>query len=77
MIHNQTASVASLASTWLHSLDRSKVETSVPTATLELWLKTLIELASPGAVGVADGASRVVLGAVTAVEQAERGRPNG
>ena len=77
MIHNQHASVASLASTWLQSIDRSKIETSVPTATLELWLTTLVELVNPGSHPASDSAYRTVLGAVTAVEQAERGRPNG
>ena len=47
MIHNQTASVVSLARTVLQGVDSHAVETKVSTATLKLLLETLIELGAP------------------------------
>lgn len=47
-MHNQLASVVSLAKTYRLGLDRSKELTSLPTATLELLLSTFIELAEGG-----------------------------
>lgn len=42
--HNKTASVAALATTMLQSLDKTKSETKVATASLELILLTLLTL---------------------------------
>lgn len=44
--HNETASVLSLARTMLQGVDRSKVESTVKTASLELILQTVIALGS-------------------------------
>lgn len=40
-------SLASLARQWLMSLDRTKLETSIPTITLELMLNGIVDLAEP------------------------------
>lgn len=44
MVHNVTASTVNLAKAMLFDLDRSKLDTPVRTATLELLLNTLVEL---------------------------------
>lgn len=46
-VHDRTASAANLAKAMLMDLDRSKDETKVRTATLELLLKTIVELSTP------------------------------
>ena len=73
MIHNEIASNVSLAKSILFGLDRSKLETSVPTATLVLLLNALIELGTPSAdQKVNDGAIRAIMGHVVAVSEAEK-----
>jgi hypothetical protein len=44
-MHNQVASVVSLAKTVLMGMDKTKQMTALPTATLELILNTLIDQA--------------------------------
>lgn len=74
-IHNVTASTANLAKSWLLTLDRSPIDTKVPTATLVLWLETLIDLAEPSNHReVGDTAKRTVMGRVVAVSEAEKAR---
>lgn len=43
-MHNQIASVVNLARANLMALDRKSLNTTLPTATVELLLKTLIDL---------------------------------
>lgn len=47
MIHDQTASVMSLARTVLAGLDERNEQSSVRTATLVLLLQTLLDLGAP------------------------------
>ena len=44
---NETANRVNLAKSWLLTLDRNQIETSVNTATLELLLRTIIEWGEP------------------------------
>lgn len=75
MIHDQTASVVNLCKSWKMTLDRSALNTTVPTATLELWLDTIITLGTPQVVqDTGDAAARSVMGRVTAISEAERAR---
>ena len=68
MIHDQTASVLALARNVLSGVDRSKIETSVQTATLILLIETLIDIGTPSAhTKMAAQAGRTVLGHMTAV----------
>jgi hypothetical protein len=61
VLHDRTASVLSLARNVLAGLDLTQDQTSIRTASLELLLKTLIELGEPPAhVKVADQAKRSV-----------------
>ena len=46
-IHNTAASVAASARSWLGSIDRSKLNTEVPTATLLMWLEAIIVAQGP------------------------------
>jgi hypothetical protein len=46
-IHDVAASTAASARSWLQSLDRSKLETAVPTATLEMWLNAVVAASTP------------------------------
>ena len=66
MIHDQTASVLSLARNMLSGIDPRQIETRVNTASLELLLNTLIEIGTP-AQPVADGAARTVAGHMAAL----------
>lgn len=62
-IHDTAASTAASARSWLQSLDRSKVETNVPTATLIMWLEALIVAAEPrGAAELQAQGRRTILG---------------
>jgi hypothetical protein len=61
MIHDQTASVASLARVMLGDVDETREFTSVRSASLRLVLETLIALAEPGHhMKVADASTRTV-----------------
>ncbi len=74
-IHNQTASVVNLAKSWLMTLERSRIETPMPTETLRLILETLIELGTPAAAHeVADAGVRTVMGRTVAISEAEKAR---
>jgi hypothetical protein len=74
-VHNVTASTANLARAWLQSLDPRAVETKVPTATLRLWLTTLIELAEPQqAQDAHDVGQRTVMGHIATIGDAMRAR---
>ena len=62
-VHNVLASTVNLAKSWLMTLDRSRIETPVPTETLRLWLETLIDLGTPSTDhGIGDAAARTVMG---------------
>ena len=71
MIHNQTASVLSLARNVLSGVDPKQIETRVNTASLTLLLETLIALGAPDA-PVADGAARTVAGHMAALNVGAR-----
>jgi hypothetical protein len=71
MIHDHVASVVSLAKSILFGLDRSKIDTSLPTAQLVLLLDTLIDLGSAPS-PVADSANRAVMGIVAAMTEGAR-----
>ena len=61
VLHDRTASVLSLARNVLAGLDLASDQTSIRTASLELLLKTLVELGEPVShVKVADQAKRSV-----------------
>jgi hypothetical protein len=70
-IHDVAASTAASARSWLQSLDRTRVETSVPTATLEMWLNAVIAAGQPrGFADVAQQAKRSVMGRLVEVTTA-------
>ena len=72
-IHNITASTVNLAKSWLMTIDRQPIDTQVPTATLVLWLETLIALGEPmHHQGIGDAAARKVMGHAVAVSEAQR-----
>ena len=73
-IHNVHASTGNLARGWLQSLDLKSAETRIPTATLELLLKTVIELTYQGMVDMSDTMQRTVAGQIAQVSAAERER---
>jgi hypothetical protein len=74
-VHDQTASVVSLAKTMRMSLDRRKVETSVRTESLILVLETFLALAQPGShQKIADSATRSVSDLVRQIENASQRR---
>lgn len=75
-MHDRIATTVNLAKSIRMGLDKSTIETPVQTETLRLLLDTLIDLGTPPAVQkVAEGASRTVLGRVTAIDGvADRGR---
>jgi hypothetical protein len=74
-IHDTVASTVNLAKSWLFTLDRSKIETAVPTETLRLWLETLIDLGTPSTDhAIADAAARTVMGMTVRVSEAEKAR---
>ena len=71
MIHNEVASAANLARQTLMFMDRSKDTVTLPVATLELLLRTLIELAdanNPTAIRTSAAAGAFVSGHTTGVE---------
>jgi hypothetical protein len=66
-VHNQLASTVSCARTWLVDIKGKGPTTSIPTATLELLLNTLIAAAEPVRQRqMSDGAERTVAGHVAA-----------
>jgi hypothetical protein len=70
-MHNQTASVVSLAKTVRMGLDKSKEITALSTPTLELLLNTLIELgegSNPTARRMDSAAAGYVASRITGVE---------
>lgn len=70
-IHDVAASTASSARSWLQSIDRSKVEVVVPTATLIMWLETLIgQTQAPAADDLKQAATLSVMGRFTAISTA-------
>ena len=70
-VHNEAASVASLAKTILMGLDKSRMETSVNTASLELLCNTICDLVlAPGYQAVEDGARRTVMTAIGEMSRA-------
>lgn len=71
MIHDQTASVLSLARNILSGVDPKQIETRVNTASLTLLIETLIALGTP-AHAVADGAARTVAGQMAALNAGGR-----
>jgi hypothetical protein len=74
-VHNATASVVALAKSWLMTLDRTRLDTPVPTETLRLWLETIIDLGTPSADHtLGDSAMRTVMGRQTAISEAEKAR---
>lgn len=74
-IHDRTASTVNLAKSWLFTLDRSKIDTAVPTETLRLWLETLIDLGTPSSAHeVGDSAARTVMGMTVRATEAEKAR---
>lgn len=74
-VHDVTASAANLARSILSSLDRRRLNSEVPTATLVLLLETLVEMATPRATADrAEGLQRTVRSLVSQVTTAERDR---
>lgn len=74
-IHNVNASMCNLAKGWLTSLDEASIETKIPTATLKLLLETLISLTTPDAAfKVEESGMRSIMGAMAAINEAERTR---
>lgn len=72
-IIDQAASVANLARMWVQGLDRTALNTTVPTATLELMLTTLIDLAERPVTGqMRDVQHREVLGTLATLEAGVR-----
>jgi hypothetical protein len=68
MIHDQTASVLSLARNVLQGVDPSQIETKVSTASLVLLLETLIAVGTPAHQSRAgDAAARTVMGQMAAL----------
>ncbi len=72
-IHDVAASTASLARSWLYSIDRSKLETSVPTETLILWLETILQRSQP-LQDLNAQAERAVMGRYAELNEAEIAR---
>ena len=73
-VHNVAASVSASARSWLQSLDRSKVNTEVPTATLQMWLTALVELAGGSSPDLASSARNTVMGHFARVDDELRAR---
>ena len=74
-IHDVAASTAALARSWLISIDRKSLETSVPTQTLILGLETIVQQSTPqSTVDLAQSARRAVLDAAVEVTDAIRAR---
>ena len=72
-IIDQVASVANLAKMWVQGLDRASVNTTIPTATLELMLNTLIELSERPQTGqYREKQHREVLGTLATLEAGVR-----
>jgi hypothetical protein len=63
-LDTKTASTLTLAKQMLMDLDRTRLETPVLTATLELLLSTLVEMGWPGS-PVAESAQKTVMGYVS------------
>lgn len=75
MIHNQTASVMSLARTVLQGVDPKQTEARVSSATLILLLETLIDLGTPAhQMKASDQAQRTVAGHMASLNGARDGR---
>lgn len=71
-MHDQTASVVSLAKTILFGLDRTQVNTTVTTATYELLLKTFIDLFerdNPTANKIASASAAFVTSRISGLER--------
>ena len=74
-IHDQTASVVNLAKSRRLTQDRASIDTTIPTATLELILDTVIALGTPQtAHDTGDAAARSVMGRVASISEAQRAR---
>lgn len=72
-IHNEAASISSLAKTMLTSLDRASIESRVHTASLVLLLSTLLSKLDRGAPPAhVDVATRSIKELVSAVETGQR-----
>ena len=73
MVHDHLASTANMARGLLMGLDRSALNTTLPTATLQLLLETVINLSAPsGQVRIADGAKKTVLGQSVQLTEAHK-----
>ena len=73
-VHNTTATAANLARSVLTTIDRSRIETPVATATLVLLLETLVEMAEPQREKVAENQARTVRQMAAQIETAARER---
>lgn len=73
-VHNLAASVSASARSWLQSLDRSKVNTEVPTATLEMWLEALIDLGGGASPDLTSSARNTVMGHFARVDEELRAK---
>lgn len=76
-IHNQTASTVNLAKSLLISIDRTKADTTIPTATYDLLLKTLVHLGDDqGGAGmkIAEAQSKEVSSRSAALNSAAKDR---
>lgn len=72
-MHDRIGSVVNLAKARLLALDRAAIDTTLPTATLELLLNTLIDLGTPAAAQkTGDDAARSVMGVAVAIGEARR-----
>lgn len=73
-VHDVSASTANLARLILQGLDRSKLDTSVPTATLALLLESLVGVMTPNVPARVEAQQRTVRDLVAQVTTAERER---
>jgi hypothetical protein len=73
-VHNVAASITASARSWLQSLDRSRLNTEVPTATLEMWLEALIGLGGGSSSNLNSSARTAVMGHFARVDEEVRAR---
>lgn len=76
-IINHTASAVNLAKSWRMSLDMTKIDSTIPTATLLLLLDSLIAIGedvSGAGIKAADVQAKVVVGRTAALQSAIKDR---
>lgn len=73
-VHNVAASVSASARSWLQSLNPKSLNTEVPTATLQMWLEALVELAGGASPDLTSSARNTVMGHFARVDEEVRAR---